>query len=46
MGLMEVGWEGVDWMHVTQERDQCPAVVNTATNLLVSYNEVFIHHCI
>jgi hypothetical protein len=22
MVLREVGWEGVDWMHMTQDRDQ------------------------
>jgi len=22
MDIMEVGWEGVDWMHLAQDRDQ------------------------
>jgi hypothetical protein len=25
----EIGWEGVDWMHVAQYRDQWRAVVDT-----------------
>jgi hypothetical protein len=33
--LSEIGWEGVDWIHVAQERDQWRAVINTP---LVSYN--------
>jgi hypothetical protein len=28
MGLREIGWEGVDWVHVAQNRDQWLAVVN------------------
>jgi hypothetical protein len=30
MDLWEIGWEGVDWMHLAQDRDQWRAVVNTA----------------
>jgi hypothetical protein len=26
--LGEVGWEGMDWIHLTQNRDQLRAVVN------------------
>jgi hypothetical protein len=33
--LREIGWEGVDWMHLAQDRDQWRAVVNRAMNLLV-----------
>jgi hypothetical protein len=29
MDLREIGWEGVDWIHVVQDRDQRRAVVNT-----------------
>jgi len=29
MDLAEMGWEGVNWMHLTQDRDQWRAVVNT-----------------
>jgi hypothetical protein len=28
---------GVNWIHVTQNRDQCRSLVNTVLNLLVSY---------
>jgi len=27
--LREIGWEGVDWIHVTQNRDKWWALVNT-----------------
>jgi hypothetical protein len=29
------GWEGVDWVHLTQDRDLWQAVVNTLLNLRV-----------
>jgi hypothetical protein len=32
MELKEIGWEGVDWMHLFQERDHWWAVVNTVMN--------------
>jgi hypothetical protein len=35
MGLREIGWEGVDWIHLIQDRDQRRAVVNTVMNLRV-----------
>jgi hypothetical protein len=35
MDLMEIGWEGVDWIHLAQDRDQWRAVVNTVMNLRV-----------
>jgi len=35
MDLREVSWEGVDWIHLTQDRDQWQAVVNTVMDLLV-----------
>jgi len=28
MNLRGIGWEGVDWMHLTQDRDQWRALVN------------------
>jgi len=31
----EVGWEGVDWIHLTLDRDQWRALVNTVMNLRV-----------
>jgi hypothetical protein len=33
--LREIGWEGVDWMHLAQDRGQWWAVVNTAINIRV-----------
>jgi hypothetical protein len=32
MNLREVGWEGVDWMHLAQDRDQWRVLVNTVMN--------------
>jgi hypothetical protein len=31
--LREVGWEGVEWIHLAQDRDHWRAVVNTVMNL-------------
>jgi hypothetical protein len=33
MDLRKIGWEGVDWIHLAQDRDQLRAVVNTVMNL-------------
>jgi hypothetical protein len=33
MDLREIGWEDVTCMHLTQDRDQWPAFVNTVMNL-------------
>jgi hypothetical protein len=35
MDLREIGWEGVDWMHLAQDRYQWRAVVNTVMNIQV-----------
>jgi hypothetical protein len=35
MALREIGWEGVDWIHLAQYRDKQRAVVNTVMNLRV-----------
>jgi hypothetical protein len=35
MGLREIGWGGMDWIDVAEDRDQCRALVNTAMNLRV-----------
>jgi hypothetical protein len=35
MDLRKIGWEGVDWMHMAQNRDQWQALVTTAINLQV-----------
>jgi hypothetical protein len=35
MDLREIGWEGVEWIHLAQDRDRWRAVVNAVTNLRV-----------
>jgi hypothetical protein len=35
MDLREIGWKGVDWVHLAQERDQRLAPVNTIMNIWV-----------
>jgi hypothetical protein len=35
MDIREVGWEGVDWMHRAQHRDQWKTLVNTVMNIRV-----------
>jgi len=33
MDLMEIGWKGVDWMHLVQDRDQWQAFVKMVMKL-------------
>jgi hypothetical protein len=33
--VREVGWDGVDWIDLAQDRDRWRAVVNTVMNLRV-----------
>jgi hypothetical protein len=33
--LREIGWGGMDWIHLAQNRDQWRALVNTAMNLWI-----------
>jgi hypothetical protein len=33
MDVRETGWEGVDWIHLAQDRNQWWALVNTVMNL-------------
>jgi hypothetical protein len=35
MDLRETDWEGVNWIHLAQDRDQWQAVVNMVINLWV-----------
>jgi hypothetical protein len=40
MDLREIGWEGVDWIHLALDRDQWWAVVNMVMNLRVPWKTV------
>jgi hypothetical protein len=35
MDFYEIGWEGVDWIHLAQGRDQWQTLANTVMNLQV-----------
>jgi hypothetical protein len=35
MDLREIGWGGMYWIDLAQDRDQSKALVNTVMNLLV-----------
>jgi hypothetical protein len=35
MDLREIGWDGVDWMDMAQDRDQWRALVKTVMSLRV-----------
>jgi hypothetical protein len=35
MDLGEIGWDGVDWIELAQDRDQWRALVNSVMNLRV-----------
>jgi transposase len=35
IGLREIGWDGMDWIDVAQDRGQWRALVNTMMNLRV-----------
>jgi hypothetical protein len=35
MDLREIGWRGMDWIDLAQNREQCRALVNTVMNLWV-----------
>jgi hypothetical protein len=38
MDLREIGWDGVDWIDMSQDRDQWSALVDTVLNLRVPWN--------
>jgi hypothetical protein len=38
MDLRDIGWDGMDWIDVAQDRDQWRALVNTVMNLRVPWN--------
>jgi hypothetical protein len=35
MNLKEIGWEGVDWIHLAYDREQWQVLVNVVMNLQV-----------
>jgi hypothetical protein len=35
MGCREIGWRGMDWIDLAEDRDQWKALVNTVMNLRV-----------
>jgi hypothetical protein len=35
MDIQEVGWEGMDWIDIAQDRDRWRALVNAVMNLQV-----------
>jgi hypothetical protein len=46
MYLREIGWNGVDWIDLAQDRDQWRALVNTVMNFQVPYNDgKFLSSC-
>jgi hypothetical protein len=46
INLREIGWDGMDWIELAQDRDQWRDLVNTVMNLRVPYNsEEFLSSC-
>jgi hypothetical protein len=46
MCLRGIGWGGMDWIDLAQDRDQCLTSVNTAINLRIPYNTgKFLNSC-
>jgi hypothetical protein len=46
MDLREIGWNGMDWIDLAQDRDQLRALVNTVMNLRVAlYAGKFLNSC-
>jgi hypothetical protein len=35
MELREIGWGGMDWIHLAHDRDKCRALVNTVMELRI-----------
>jgi hypothetical protein len=46
MDLKEIGWDGMDWIDMAQDRYQWRVFVNTGMNLLIAQNvERFLTSC-
>jgi hypothetical protein len=46
MDLREIGWDGMDWIDLAQERNQWRTLVNTVMNLRVPQNvDKFLNSC-
>jgi hypothetical protein len=46
MNLREIGWDGMDWIDLAQDRKQWRALVNTVINLRVPLNvRKFLSSC-
>jgi hypothetical protein len=43
MDLGEIGWDGMDWIELAQDRDQWRALVKTGMNLIIAGN--FLNGC-
>jgi hypothetical protein len=38
MDLREIGWHGMDWIDLAEDRGQCRALVDMVMNVQVPYN--------
>ena len=38
MDLKEIGWKGMDWIDLTQDRDRWQTIMNMIKNLCVPYD--------
>jgi hypothetical protein len=38
--LRQIGWGGMDWIDLAEDRDQWRALVNTVMNLRIKYWEI------
>jgi hypothetical protein len=46
MDLREIGWDGMDWVHLAQDRDKWRSLVNTVMTLRAPYNSgKFLSSC-